>query len=79
MNLLLFLIIAVPLFSFLLTLMWQNKEEKPIALIVRITKVLNIVIVLVLAGYWWQNGQLALEREALTVYQREHVLFARQL
>ena len=78
MNLLLFLIIAVPLFSFLLTLMWQNKEEKPIALIVRITKVLNIVIVLVLAGYWWSNGQVALELKALTLYQTDHFVFALQ-
>lgn len=78
MNLLLLLVVAVPLFSFLLTLLWQNKEEKPIAWIVRVTKVLNIGMALFLAGYWWANGRQPMGYEALTLYQTDHFVFAIQ-
>lgn len=78
MNLLLLLVVALPLFSFFLTLLWQNRKEKPIAWIVRLTKVLNMGMALFLAGYWWANGRQPLGYEALTLYHTDHFVFAVQ-
>ena len=79
MNLLLVLIIAIPFVAFLLTLLWQNKSEKPIGLIVRVTKLLNIAVVLALAIAWWINGQQAVSYEVITLYKTNNFVFAFQL
>ena len=79
MNLLLILIIAIPFVAFLLTLFWQNKNEKPIGLIVRMTKVLNIAVVLALAAAWWANGQQPVSYEVITLYKTSNFVFAFQL
>ena len=49
MGQLLVLAVLVPLLAFFATLLWQNKNERPIAWIVRIAKVVNIGLAVLFA------------------------------
>lgn len=79
MNQLLLLFIAVPFLAFLVTLFWQNREERPIGLIVRVTKVFSILLSLVMAGWWLQQGQVPVSYHLATIYRTEDFVFAFQL
>lgn len=79
MNQLPILLIAVPLFAFFATLLWQNKNEKPIGYIVRFTKVFNIILSFVMAAWWLSNGLTPVNTHIATLYQTEHFVFALQL
>ncbi len=76
MDKLLILFIAVPLLSFLATLLWQNKSEKAIGAIVRMAKVCSILLTLFFAGWWLVNGFTPIEYKLATLYQSEHFVFA---
>lgn len=76
MEQLLILFIAIPLFAFFATLLWQNKSERPIANIVRFTKVLNIGVAVLFAGWWMFNGFKPVSHKFATLYETEHFVFA---
>lgn len=79
MNQLLVLFIAVPFLGFLISLFWQNKSEKAIGAIVRITKVLNIGVALLFAAWWIFNGMVPVDYHLATLYQTDHFVFAFEL
>jgi NADH:ubiquinone oxidoreductase subunit 5 (subunit L)/multisubunit Na+/H+ antiporter MnhA subunit len=76
MNQVLILFIAIPLIAFLATLVWQNKSEKPISIIVRITKLFYIVATVSLAAWWMSNGLEPISYKIATLYQTDHFVFA---
>ena len=79
MGQLLVLFIAIPMLAFFATLLWQNKSERPIAIIVRLAKVMNIVIAVSFAGWWMLNGFEPVNYKLATLYQTDHFVFAIQL
>jgi len=79
MNQLLILFIAVPLMAFFASLFWQNKNEKPIALIVRFTKVFYIILSITFFVLWALNGSDPVLYTIATLYQSEDFVFAVQL
>jgi NADH:ubiquinone oxidoreductase subunit 5 (subunit L)/multisubunit Na+/H+ antiporter MnhA subunit len=79
MNQLLILFIGVPLLAFLVSLFWKNKNEKPIALIVRFTKVFYIILSITFFVLWASNGSDPVIYTIATLYQSEDFVFAVQL
>jgi len=79
MNQLLVLFIAIPLLAFLISLFWQNKSEKPIAGIVKFTKILYIGVSVGFAAWWVFNGMQPVSWHLATLYQTEHFVFAIEL
>ena len=79
MNQLLILFIAIPLLSFIVSLFWQNKSERPIANIVWFTKVLYIVVAVLFAACWVFNGLKPVSYHLATLYQSNNFIFALQL
>lgn len=79
MNQLLALFIVVPFIAFLISLLWQNKSEKAIGSLVRITKVTNILIAFVFAIWWMVNGFKPVNYHLATLYQTDHFVFAFEL
>jgi NADH-quinone oxidoreductase subunit L len=79
MNQLLVLFIAIPFLAFLVTLFWQNKDEKAIGKIVRFTKVLYILVSVSFAGWWIMNGMQPVTYHLATLYQTDHFVFAFEL
>src|SRR5678816_1126503 len=79
MNQLLILFIGVPLLAFLVSLFWKNKNEKPIALIVRFTKVFYIILSITFFVLWALNGSDPVIYTIATLYQSEDFVFAVQL
>lgn len=79
MNQLLTLFIAIPLLSFLVSLFWQNKSEKPIANIVKFTKLVYIALAVLFAAVWACNGLKPLSYHLITIYQSADFVFAVQL
>lgn len=79
MNQLLILFIAVPLLAFLTTLVWQNKRERPIGIIVRITKVFSIVLAVSFFTWWVWNGLEPVSYKLATLYESDDFVFAVQL
>jgi hypothetical protein len=78
MNQLLILFIAIPLLAFFATLLWQNRSERPIANIVRFTKVFNIVIAISFAVWWMLGGFKPVNYKLATLYETDHFVFAIQ-
>ncbi len=76
MNQLLILFIAVPMFAFFATLLWQNKSEKAIGTIVRVAKISNIIIAISFFVWWMMNGFEPLTYKLATLYETEHFVFA---
>jgi NADH-quinone oxidoreductase subunit L len=68
----------IPLLAFLLTLFWQNKQEKPIARIVQFTKAFYIIAALAYAIAWIIDGCEPVSVTMATLYQAEHFVFALQ-
>ncbi|MBP6287306.1 MAG: hypothetical protein KA409_10345 [Ferruginibacter sp.] len=79
MEQLLILFIGLPLLAFLISLFWQNKSEKAIGRIVRVTKVSYIVLSVVFLVWWIFNGLEPVTYKLATLYQTEHFVFAIQL
>ncbi len=79
MDQLLILFIGLPLLAFLISLFWQNKSEKPIGRIVRITKVSYIILSVSFLAWWIFNGLEPVSYKLATLYQTEHFVFAIQL
>ncbi|MBL7700898.1 MAG: hypothetical protein JNM14_01500 [Ferruginibacter sp.] len=79
MNQLLVIFIALPLLAFLVSLFWQNKSEKAIGGIVRVTKVLYIVVSVCFAAWWVANGLQPVSLPVATLYQTSHFVFALEL
>lgn len=79
MNQLLVLFIAIPLLAFLVSLFWQNKNERAIGNIVRVTKILYIVLSFSFFVWWILNGLEPVSYHLATLYQTEHFVFAIEL
>ena len=79
MNQLLILFIAIPMVSFLASLLWQNKSEKAIGAIVRVAKLSNLFIACSFFTWWLINGREAVSYTAATLYETDHFVFALQL
>jgi len=76
MNQLLILFIAIPFLAFLATLLWQNKSEKAINVIVKFAKLFNILIAVFFIAWWIANGLEPISHKLVTLYQTEHFVFA---
>lgn len=70
------LTVLVPLLAFFATLLWQNKNERPIAWIVRIAKVVNLGLAVLFATWWLINHLTPVDHQLLTLYQSDHFVFA---
>ena len=70
--------VYLPLLAFLATLIWKNKQEKPIALIVQATKAIYITAAIVYCVVWIMNGAIPVSQRVATLYQTEHFVFAIQ-
>ncbi len=79
MNQLLILLIAIPMVAFFASLLWQNKNEKPIGNIVRFAKVFNIATAVIFFVWWMLNGFVPVNYKLATLYETEHFVFAIQL
>lgn len=76
MGQLLVLAVLVPLLAFFATLVWQNKNEQPIAWIVRVAKVLNIGLALLFVSWWMLDGLTPVDYQLITLYKSDHFVFA---
>jgi NADH-quinone oxidoreductase subunit L len=72
------LFIIVPLLAFLASLFWQNRQERPIARIVLITKAFFIIATVVYAMLWFIDGSIPVNRRLVTLYETDHFVFAIQ-
>lgn len=72
------LFILVPLLAFMASLFWQNKQEKPIALIVLFTKGFFIAATVAYAVLWAMNGSTPVSQKLVTLYQTDRFVFAIQ-
>lgn len=79
MNQLLILFIALPMASFLASLLWQNKSERAIGKIVRVAKLSNLFIAVFFFAWWLYNGQEAVSYKVATLYETDHFVFSLQL
>jgi len=79
MNQLLVLFIAIPAFAFFISLVWQNKSEKAITIIVQFTKILYIVVAVCFAVWWVINGLKPISYYVATIYKTDHFVFALEL
>jgi NADH-quinone oxidoreductase subunit L len=76
MNQLLISFIAIPLVAFFVTLLWKNKDEKTIGLIVRFTKLCYIVLSVSFFVRWVWSGGEPVNYKLATLYQTDHFVFA---
>ena len=72
------LFVFIPLIAFMATLLWQNKQEKPIVNIVQFTKAFYIIAAVVYAVLWFANGQHIVNAKLVTLYETERFVFAIQ-
>lgn len=72
------LFVIIPLIAFFATLLWQNKQERPIILIVQFTKAFYIIATLAYALLWFINGYTPVNQKIITLYQTDHFVFAFQ-
>src|SRR5687768_2121465 len=68
----------IPLIAFLGSLLWQNKQERPISRIVQFAKAFYVFAAVVYAILWIINGHTPVNQKFLTLYQSEHFVFAIQ-
>jgi len=66
----------IPLIAFFATLLWQNKQEKPIIWIVQLTKAFYIIAAVAYAVLWFVHGRIPVNEHFLTLYQTDHFVFA---
>jgi NADH-quinone oxidoreductase subunit L len=79
MNQLLILFIAIPLIAFFVSLFWQNRSERPIGKIVRLTKLCYIFVAIAFFIWWMWSGYQPVTYKVATLYQTDHFVFAIQL
>lgn len=68
--------VTIPLIAFLLSLIWKNKQEKQISLLVRITKITYLAFAFLFAGIWIYSGSRTLEFDFTTLYETPNFVFA---
>lgn len=78
MNYLLPLFILLPLLSFFITLIFQNKQEKSISFIAQSTTVIYIVAAIALAVMWGVNGYQPVNEKLITLYETAGFAFVIQ-
>ena len=76
MNQLLVLFIGIPALAFFISLVWQNKSEKAITIIVQFTKILYIGVAVCFALWWVVNGLKPVSYYLATIYKTDHFVFA---
>lgn len=72
------LFVFIPLLAFFASLVWQNKQEKPIAWIVQFTKAFYIVAAVAYAVLWIAGGYTPVSYKLIALYQTDHFVFAIQ-
>jgi NADH-quinone oxidoreductase subunit L len=72
---LLLLFTAIPLLGFLATLPWKNNQERIIAGIVRVTKVVYALVAVGYAIAWWWTGTPDADHTLVTLFEKEGFLF----
>lgn len=72
------LFVIIPFIAFFATLFWQNKQEKPIATIVQLTKAFFIIATVTYAILWLVNGCTPVNYKLVTLYQSDRFVFAIQ-
>ena len=72
------LFVLVSLLAFFATLWWKNKQEKPIALIVQVTKAFFIVATVAYAILWIIGGMEPINLRLVTLYSTSEFVFAIQ-
>lgn len=72
---LLLLFTAIPLLGFLATLPWKNHQERIIAGIVRITKILYALVAIGYALAWWWTGTPDADHALVTLFEKEGFMF----
>lgn len=72
---LLLLFTAIPLLGFLATLPWDNRQERIIAGIVRVTKVLYALLAVGYALAWWWTGTPDADHTLVTLFEKEGFVF----
>lgn len=72
------LFIFVPLAAFFASLFWKNRQEKPIAAIVLVTKAFYIIAAVAYAVLWFVNGYAPVSERLITLYETPQFIFAIQ-
>ncbi len=72
---LLLLFTAIPLLGFLATLPWKNHQERIIAGIVRVTKVVYALVAVGYAIAWWWTGTPDADHTLVTLFEKEGFVF----
>lgn len=72
------LFVFVPLTAFFTLLFFQNKQEKTVARIVLLTKVIYIILSIGFAAAWFINDRTVLSIKLATLYQSDDFVFAIQ-
>lgn len=72
---LLLLFTAIPLLGFLATLPWKNHQERIIAGIVRVTKVVYALVAVGYAVAWWWTGTPDADHTLVTLFEKEGFVF----
>lgn len=72
---LLLLFTAIPLLGFLATLPWKNNQERIIAGIVRVTKVVYALVAIGYAIAWWWTGTPDADHTLVTLFEKPGFIF----
>jgi formate hydrogenlyase subunit 3/multisubunit Na+/H+ antiporter MnhD subunit len=67
-----------PLVAFFISLPWKNRQERPLAAIVLVTKAFYIIASVAYAMLWFVNGYTPVSHKLATLYETEHFVFAIQ-
>lgn len=70
--------VAIPLVSFLISLVWKNHQEKQITRLVQATKITYLAFALVFAAIWMISDNEVLQFDFLTLYETSEFVFALQ-
>ena len=70
------LFVAIPLAAFGMSLLWKNKDEKPIAAIVLMSKGLYLATALTFALLWMVDGAIARHYHVIDLYRTSDFVFA---
>ena len=70
------LFVFIPMVAFLASLIWKNKQEKPIAGIVQFTKAFYIGAAVLYAILWIAGGHKPISYSLVTLYEAENFVFA---
>ncbi|MCE2833852.1 MAG: hypothetical protein LW694_05680 [Chitinophagaceae bacterium] len=73
---LLLLFTAIPLLGFLATLPWDNRQERVIAGIVRVTKVVYALVAVGYALAWWWTGSPDADHTLVSLFEKEGFIFS---